>query len=118
MVRIGVDLHLLVEHELADAAAAALFREALRPSSVWRASAANIMNESRSATAAGSRTTVYFPGSMLTGDFDRAAFSMAAAASFAGSSRRSSLADAEAQPEPVPSGVRAVRLYPAEVKRS
>ena len=40
------------------------FEKQLRPSSVWRASAANIMNESRSNTAAGSRTTVYFPGSM------------------------------------------------------
>ena len=68
------------------------------------------MKASRSATAAGSRTTVYFPGSMPTGLFDCAAFSMAAAASAAGSSFFSSLNERDAQPDPVPSGVRAVRL--------
>jgi hypothetical protein len=53
--------------------------------------AEKIMNASRSATAAGSRTTAYLPGSMAAGFFDRAALSMAAAATFCGSSSRSSL---------------------------
>ena len=76
------------------------------------------MFASRSATAAGSSTTVYLPGSMPTGLLERAAFSIAAAASAAGSSWRSSLKDFDAHPEPVPSGVRAVRLKSAAVKRS
>ena len=68
------------------------------------------MNTIRSASAAGSSTTVYLPGSIAAGDFARTALSIAALASFAGSSSRSSLNDFEAQPDPDPSGVRAVRL--------
>jgi hypothetical protein len=47
---------------------------------------------------------------MAIGDLARAALSIAAVASFPGSSRRSSLNDFDAHPEPVLSGVRAVRL--------
>jgi hypothetical protein len=50
------------------------------------------------------------PGSIATGDFVRAALSIAALAIFAGSTCRSSLNDLDAHPDPVPSGVRAVRL--------
>ncbi len=86
------------------------FEKKLRPSSACRASAENIMNTRRSASADGSSTTVYLPGSIALGFFERAAFSIAAVASLPGSSSRSSLNDLLAQPDPVPSGVRDVRL--------
>ena len=53
------------------------FEKKLRPSSAWRASAEKSMKASRSATAAGSRTTVYLPGSIADGFFVRAALSIA-----------------------------------------
>jgi hypothetical protein len=53
---------------------------------------------------------VYLPGSIAAGLFDIAAFSIATAASRAGSSCRNSLNDRDAQPDPEPSGVLAVRL--------
>ena len=82
---IGRDRDLLAEDLLADAVAAALLRE--EASSLIRLARIdeNIMKASRSATAAGSRTTAYFPGSMATGLFDCAALSIAVAASAAGS---------------------------------
>ncbi len=68
------------------------------------------MNASRSASADGSSTTVYLPGSIAAGLRDCAAFSIAAAASASGLSIFSSLNDFAAHPEPVPSGVLDVRL--------
>ena len=68
------------------------------------------MKTSMSASAAGSRMTVYFPGSIPAGFFADAAFSIAVSARAAGLSSRSSLNDFDAQPDPDPSGVRAVRL--------
>ena len=47
------------------------FEKKLRPSSACRASAANSRKTSRSASAAGSRTTVYLPGSIAAGFCDR-----------------------------------------------
>ena len=68
------------------------------------------MKASMSATAAGSRITVYFPGSIPVGFLAIAALLMAVSASAPGCSSRSSLNDFDAHPEPEPSGVRAVRL--------
>ena len=53
---------------------------------------------------------MYLPGSIADGFFDFAAFSIAEAASASGSSILSWLNDFDAHPEPVPSGVRDVRL--------
>ena len=53
----------------------------------------------RSASAAGSSTTVYLPGSIAAAFFDRTALSIADVASFDGSTNRNSLNDLDAQPE-------------------
>ena len=53
---------------------------------------------------------MYLPGSIAVGFFAIAALLMAVSARTSGCSSRSSLKDFEAQPEPDPSGVRAVRL--------
>jgi hypothetical protein len=61
-------------------------------------------NGIRSATACGSRTTVYAPGSIAVGFLEATAFCAAREPSDAGSIRCQSREPADAHPDPVPSG--------------
>ena len=58
--------------------------------------------------AAGSKTTVYLPGSIAFASRDRIALSTAIVAALAVSSLATSLKSRLTQPDPVPSGVRTV----------
>ena len=88
-----------------------------RPSSVARALNAPLSSGTRSATACGSSTTVYMPGSIATGLRDATAFCAAVVPNAVGSSFAQSRAPPDAQPDPVPSGVRAVDERLASVER-
>jgi hypothetical protein len=93
------------------------FEKVPRPSSALRALKAPPSRGITSATAWGSRTTVYIPGSIACGLRDRTAFFAAARPSDAASMRPQSRAPADAHPDPVASGVRTVVERLASVER-
>ena len=82
----------------------------LRPSSAWRASKKFIMNEIRPAAAAGSRITVYLPGSSALASTDSVALRMAVWMSASAWKSDASFRLRPTQPEPRPSSVRTVQV--------
>ena len=106
--RIGVDRHALVGDLLAELRAAAASCENVpRPSSAARALNAPPSSGTRSATACGSSTTVYIPGSIAVGLRMRR-LSAPRRAQRGRVDRAPVARAADAHPDPVPSGVRTV----------
>ncbi len=91
------------------------FEKKLRPSSAARRDIAESRLPSRSATARGSKTTVYLPGASSRGFALSSAFFAARRASSSAGIEEKSGASSPAQPEPVPSSVRIVVENPAVV---